>query len=46
MRNIGHYSYIAIDLTALKDNPDEIGAVIAIKSMYCSRLIIFAGYEL
>lgn len=43
MRNISHYSFVAIDLSALNDTQDEIiEAVTAFKSMYCSRLIIFA----
>jgi len=43
MRNLSHYSFIAIDLSALKDTEDEImEAVLAFKSMYYSRLIIFA----
>jgi len=43
MRNLSHYSFVAIDLSALKDTEDEImEAVMAFKSMYYSRLIIFA----
>lgn len=43
MRNLSHYSYFAIDLKALKDTKNEIiEAVIAFKTMYDSRIIIFA----
>lgn len=43
MRNLSHFSYIAIDLEAIKDNPDEtIESLIAFKALYDSRIIIFA----
>jgi hypothetical protein len=43
MRNLSHYSYFAIDLKALKDDENEIiEAVIALKTMYDSRIIVFA----
>lgn len=43
MRNLNHYSYFAIDLKAIKDNENEIiEALIALKTMYDSRIIIFA----
>jgi hypothetical protein len=46
MRNLSHYSYFAIDLKALKDTVNEIiEAVIAFKTMYDSRIIIFAEGE-
>ncbi|AGK97117.1 hypothetical protein [Clostridium pasteurianum] len=42
MRNLSHYSYFAIDLKALKDTENEIiEAVIAFKTMYDSRIILF-----
>ncbi len=43
MRNLSHCTYIAIDLRALKDTEDElIEAITAFKSMYDSRIIIYA----
>lgn len=43
MRNLSHFSYIAIDLAAIKDGVDEIiEAITAFKTMYDSRIIIFA----
>ena len=43
MRNLSHFSYIAIDLEAIKDDIDEIiEAIIAFKTLYDSRIIIFA----
>lgn len=43
MRNLSHFSYIAIDLEAIKDNLDEtIESLIAFKALYDSRIIIFA----
>jgi hypothetical protein len=43
MRNLSHYSHFAIDLKALKDTENEIiEAIIAFKTMYDSRIIIFA----
>lgn len=43
MRNLNHYSYFAIDLKAIKDNEIEIiEALMALKTMYDSRIIIFA----
>lgn len=43
MRNLSHYSYFDIDLKALKDTENEIiEAIIAFKTMYDSRIIIFA----
>jgi hypothetical protein len=42
MRSFNHYSYVAIDLKALKDNKDEIiEAIIAFKSMFSSRVIFY-----
>ncbi|KGM93985.1 hypothetical protein Z968_12280 [Clostridium novyi A str. 4552] len=43
MRNLSHYAYFVIDLKALKDTENEIiEAIIAFKTMYDSRIIIFA----
>jgi len=43
MRNLSHYSYIAIDLKSLKDTNEEIiEALRAFKVMYDSRIIVFA----
>lgn len=43
MRNLSHYSYVAVDLKSIKDNENElIKAVVAFKTMYDSRIIIFA----
>lgn len=43
MKNLSHYSYVAIDLKAIKDTEDEIiEAVKAFKTIYDSRLILFA----
>lgn len=43
MRSLSHYSYVAIDLKAIKDNEDEfIEGLVAFKTMYDSRIIIFA----
>jgi hypothetical protein len=43
MRNLNHYSYVAIDLKAIKDTEKEIiEALRAFKVMYDSRIIIFA----
>lgn len=43
MRNLSHYSYVAIDLNAIKDTKKEIiEALRAFKVMYNSRVIIFA----
>lgn len=43
MRNLSHYSYVAIDLKAMKDTEQEvIEALRAFKVMYNSRIIIFA----
>lgn len=43
MRNLNHYSYVAIDLQAIKDAEQEIiEALRAFKVMYDSRVIIFA----
>jgi hypothetical protein len=43
MRSLSHYSYVAIDLKALKDKENEfIEALVAFKTMYDSRIIIFA----
>lgn len=43
MRNLSHFSYIAIDLEAIKDNMDEtIESLIAFKALYDSRIIVFA----
>lgn len=43
MRNLSHFSYIAIDLVAIKDDTDKvIEAIIAFKTLYDSRIIIFA----
>nr|WP_245353255.1 hypothetical protein [Clostridium punense] len=43
MRNLSHYSYVAIDLQAIKDAEQEIiEALRAFKVMYDSRVIIFA----
>ncbi len=43
MRNLSHFSYIAIDLEAIKDDADQIiEAIIAFKTLYDSRIIIFA----
>lgn len=43
MRNLNHYSYIAIDLQAINDTEQEIiEALRAFKVMYDSRVIIFA----
>ncbi|WP_129721383.1 hypothetical protein [Xylanivirga thermophila] len=43
MRNLSHFSYIAIDLEAIKDSEDDIiEAIKAFKTMYDSRIIIFA----
>jgi hypothetical protein len=43
MRNLTHYSYIAIDLKSLKDTSKEIiEALRAFKIMYDSRIIVFA----
>lgn len=43
MRNLSHYSYVAIDLKAIKDKEKEIiEALRAFKVMYDSRIIIFA----
>ncbi len=43
MRNLNHYSYVAIDLQAIKDVEQEIiEALRAFKVMYDSRVIIFA----
>lgn len=43
MRNLSHYSYFAIDLKALKDTENEIiETILAFKTMYDSRIIIFA----
>jgi hypothetical protein len=43
MRNLSHYSLFVIDLKALKDTENEIiEAVLAFKTMYDSRVIIFA----
>ncbi|MBC2579376.1 hypothetical protein [Clostridium sp. DJ247] len=43
MRNLSHYSYVAIDLKALKDtNKEIIEALRAFKVMYDSRIIVFA----
>lgn len=42
MRSLNHYSYVAIDLKALKDNKDEIiEAIVAFKSMFSSRVIFY-----
>lgn len=43
MRNLSHYSYIAIDLKSLKDTNEEIiEALRAFKVMYDSRIIVYA----
>ena len=43
MRNLNHFSYIAIDLEAIKDDSDKIiEAINAFKTLYDSRIIIFA----
>lgn len=43
MRSLSHYSYVAVDLKAAKDNENEfIEALVAFKTMYDSRIIIFA----
>ncbi|QAA32755.1 hypothetical protein [Clostridium manihotivorum] len=43
MRSLSHYSYVAVDLKAIKDNENElIEALVAFKTMYDSRIIIFA----
>ena len=43
MRNLSHFSYIAIDLVAIKDDTDKmIEAIISFKTLYDSRIIIFA----
>lgn len=42
MRSLNHYSYLAIDLKALKDTEDEIiESIIAFKSMFSSRVIFY-----
>lgn len=42
MRSLNHYEYVAIDLKAIKDTEEEfIEALIAFKSMYDSRIIIY-----
>lgn len=42
MSNLNHYSYFAINLKAIKDNENEIiEALLALKTMYDSRIIIF-----
>lgn len=43
MRNLSHFSYISIDLEAIKENTDEIvEAIIGFKTLYDTRVIIFA----
>lgn len=43
MRNLSHYSYIAIDLKSLRDaNKEIIEALRVFKIMYDSRIIVFA----
>lgn len=43
MRNFSHCSFVAIDLEAIKDTEDEIiEAIVGFRSMYDSRIIIFA----
>lgn len=43
MRNLSHFSYVAIDLEAIKDGVDGIiEAITAFKALYDSRIIIFA----
>ncbi|WP_072743427.1 hypothetical protein [Sporanaerobacter acetigenes] len=43
MKNLDLYSYVAIDLAALNDAPEDIiEAIIAFKTMYNTRLILFA----
>lgn len=42
MRSLTHYGFLAIDLSALKDEEDEIiEAIMAFKSMYTSRVIFY-----
>lgn len=42
MRNLSHFSYIVIDLEAIKDDSDKIvEAINAFKALYDSRIIIF-----
>lgn len=42
MRNLNHYTYISIDITALKDNEEElIEAVVAFKKMFSTRIIFY-----
>ncbi|MEY8417290.1 hypothetical protein AAK964_13375 [Tissierella praeacuta] len=44
MRSLNHFSYIAaIDLELINDEEDKIiQAIVAFKSMYYARIIIFA----
>jgi hypothetical protein len=42
MRSLNHYEYVAIDLKAIKDTEEFIEAIIAFKSMYDSRIIIYS----
>lgn len=42
MRSLNHYEYVAIDLKAMRDTEEElIEALVAFKSMYDSRIIIY-----
>jgi hypothetical protein len=42
MRSLTHYGFLAIDMTALRDESDEIiEAIMAFKSMYTSRVIFY-----
>jgi hypothetical protein len=42
MRSLTHYGFLAIDITALRDEKDEIiEAIMAFKSMYTSRVIFY-----
>ncbi len=43
MRNLSHFSYIVVDLEALKDDVEDIiESIKAFKTMYDSRIILFA----
>lgn len=42
MRSLNHYGYLAIDISCLRDEAEEvIEAIIAFQSMYTSRIIIY-----
>jgi hypothetical protein len=47
MRSLNHYGFLAIDISCLRDNTEEIiEAIIAFQSMYTSRIIIYLQEEM